>query len=220
MPRKNIRLLGGKPLIAYAIQAARKVLLIDKLIVSTEDNEIAKVARQFGAEVPFMRPAELAADDSLELLSWKHAINTMETQLRQPIDIIVSVPTTSPLRKAEDIEACLKLLMTTDADVVITTNEARRNPYYNMVILDEDQNARLVIPSKKGAIVRRQEAPPVYDLTTVSIAARTSYVKSTSSIMTGKVKTVTVPPERALDIDTPLDFAIAEFLMSQLASNN
>ncbi len=213
VPRKNIRPLAGKPLIAYAIETAKAVSLIDRVIVSTDDAEIAQVSKQYGADVPFMRPAELAQDKTPELLAWKHALETIETELGHPVDIMVSVPTTSPLRSSEDVARCLQLLLSSDADMVVTVTEAHRSPYFNMVTIDGEQNAKLVIPPAGGAVVRRQDAPAVYDMTTVAYAVRGSYVKSTSAVMAGKVKAVVVPKERALDIDTILDFEIAEFLM-------
>lgn len=215
VPRKNIRPLAGKPLIAYAMECAKAVPRIDKVIVSTDDEEIAVVAKQYGAEVPFMRPVELAQDKSPELLAWKHAVETMEKQLGRPVDVLVSVPTTSPLRAPQDVEACLRMLLDSDADIVITVTEAHRSPYFNMVTLDADQNAKLAISPAGGVVVRRQDAPIVYDMTTVAYAARGAYIKSTSAVLAGKVKAVVVSKERALDIDTLLDFEIAEFLMSK-----
>lgn len=215
VPRKNIRPLAGKPLIAHAIETAKAVSLIDRVIVSTDDQEIADVAKQYGADVPFMRPSELAQDKSPELLAWKHAIETMEAQLGHAVDVMVSVPTTSPMRAPEDVEACLELLLESDADIVITVTEAHRSPYFNMVTLDADQNAKLAIPPVGGAVVRRQDAPVVYDMTTVAYAVRGSYIKTTSAVMAGKVKAVVIPKERAIDIDTILDFEMAEFLMSK-----
>lgn len=214
VPRKNIKLLAGKPLIAYAIETAKAVPLIDRVIVSTDDEEIAAVARQYGAEVPFMRPEELARDDTPELLAWKHAVDTMEKQLGHAVDVLVSIPTTSPLRAPQDVIACIQKLVDTDADIVITVTEAHRSPYFNMVTLTPDGTARLAI-QPSAALVRRQDAPVVYDMTTVAYAARADYIKKTTAIMTGKVKAVLVPKERALDIDTLLDFEIAEFLMSK-----
>jgi len=213
VPRKNIRPLAGKPLIGYAIETARAVALIDRVIVSTDDVEIAEVARQYGAEVPFMRPAELAQDKSPEILAWKHALETVEAQLGHPVDVMVSVPTTSPMRSPEDVAACLKLLLESDADIVITVTEANRSPYFNMVTIDEEKNAKLVIPPVGGVLTRRQDAPVVYDMTTVCYAVRGPYIKTTSAVMAGKVKAVVIPKERAIDIDTLLDFEIAEFLM-------
>lgn len=214
VPRKNIRLLNGKPLIAYAIEAARGAPSIGRVVVSTDDAEIASVAKQFGAEVPFMRPNELARDDSPEWLAWRHAIETLESQNGSyKVDILVSVPATAPLRTTDDIEACVQKLITTDADIVITVTPASRNPYFNMVTLNASHEAQLVIPLK-GEFHRRQDAPPVYDMTTVAYAARANFVKNHNTLFGGKVKAVIIPPERALDIDTELDFQIAEVLMN------
>lgn len=215
MPRKNIKLLAGKPLIAYAIDTAKAVPLIDRVIVSTDDAEIAQVAKQLGADVPFMRPVALAQDKTPELLAWKHAIEIMETKLGHPVDVMVSVPTTSPMRNSEDVARCLQLLLSSDADIVVTVTEAHRSPYFNMVTLDGDQNAKLVIPSIGGILTRRQDAPVVYDMTTVAYAVRGSYIKTTNAVMAGKVKAIVVPKERAIDIDTLLDFEIAEFLITK-----
>lgn len=215
VPKKNIRPLAGRPLIAYAIETAKAVPLIDRVIVSTDSDEIAAVAREYGADVPFLRPQELAQDHSPELFAWKHALESVESEMGRTVDVMVSVPTTSPLRTPADVATCLALLLESDADIVITVTGAHRSPYFNMVTLDETNNARLVIPPSGTAVVRRQDVPNVYDITTVAYAARGAYVKTTSAVMQGKVKAVVVPNERALDIDTVLDFEIAEFLMTK-----
>ena len=215
VPRKNTRPLAGKPLIAYAIETALASDLIDRVIVSTDDARIAGVAQQYGAEVPFMRPAELAQDNSPEWLAWQHAIRTLEATEDVPkMDAFVCIPATSPLRAVEDVDACIRALLESDADLVITVKPAERNPYYNMVMLDEAGYARLVIPPEQ-TIHQRQAAPAVYDMTTVAYAARPEFVLNADSIFEGKVKVVIVPPERALDIDTELDFKFAEFLLEQ-----
>ncbi len=211
---KNIRPLAGKPLIAYSIQAGRASTLIDRVIVSTDDVEIAEVARHYGAEVPFMRPAELAQDDSPEWLAWQHAIRTLEALDSEPLDVFVSISPTSPFRSVADVDACIETLTESNADVVITVKSAERNPYFNMVTLDAEGYARLVISSAE-TIHRRQSAPPVFDVTTVAYAARPEFVQRANTIFEGKVKAVLVPAERALDIDTELDFKFAEFLAGQ-----
>jgi len=213
VPRKNIRPLAGKPLIAYAIETALACQNIERLIVSTDDDEIAEVAIKHGAEVPFIRPAELAEDDAPEWLAWQHAIQTLELNAPK-IGIFVSIPTTSPLRIVEDIDNCIQLLKDSDADIVITATHAHRSPYYNMIFVDNDRDANLVI-RPKGDIHHRQSAPRVYDMTTIAYAARPKFIMSSSSIFDGKVKAVIVPEERALDIDTELDFKFAEYLMGQ-----
>jgi len=145
VPRKNLRLLAGKPLIAHAIQSALVSEIIDRVIVSTDDVEIASVARQYGAEVPFMRPPELAGDESPEWLAWQHALRALSENGAPEIEVFVSIPPTSPLRAIQDIDACVQALRESDADIVITVKPAERSPYFNMVSLDEGGNARLVI---------------------------------------------------------------------------
>jgi N,N'-diacetyl-8-epilegionaminate cytidylyltransferase len=215
VPKKNIRLLHGKPLLAYAIEHALNSSLIDRVIVSTDDAEIASVARQYGAEVPFIRPAELAGDDSPEWNAWQHAISTLNGESSGPrLDAFVCVPATSPLRKSEDLDCCIRTLLAGDADIVITVRHAERNPYFNMVTIDAEGYAHLAAQPEQETF-RRQDAPTMFDITTVAYAARPSFVLSSSSMFKGKVRAVVVPAERALDIDTEFDFQLAEFLMSK-----
>lgn len=146
LPGKNVRHLGGKPLIAWSIEHARAVPRITRVIVSTDSEEIAVVARQYGAEVPFIRPAELAQDDSPEWLAWRHAHNCLqETEGGLP-DVLVSVPATAPLRSPQDIENCMDEFAKDDADVVITVTDAHRSPYFNMVKTNADGTVGQVNP--------------------------------------------------------------------------
>lgn len=207
--RKNVRSIAGKPLIAFAIEAARASTLIDRVFVSTEDAEIAAVAAACGAEVPFIRPAELAQDASPEWDAWRHAISTLHGE---SWDAFVSVPTTSPLRAVVDIDNCVRALLESDADIVITVRRSERSPYFNMVTVDDQGAARLVIPPERPT-VRRQDAPAVFDITTVAYAARPGFVMSARSMFEGRVKAVEVPAERALDIDTEFDFTMADLLL-------
>jgi N-acylneuraminate cytidylyltransferase len=215
IPRKNLHPFAGKPLIAYAIEVALSSSMIDRVVVSTDDEEISEVAQRYGADVPFMRPRELALDDSPEWLAWKHAIREIEREDTSPkMDIFVCISPTSPLRNVEDVEACIQMLLESDADLVITVKEADRNPYFNMVVMDEDGCVRLVSPPDKE-IHHRQFAPLVYDMTTVAYAARPEFVLNSDSMFAGKVKAVVVPPERAVDIDNDFDLRFAEFILSQ-----
>ena len=215
VPGKNIRLLSGKPLIAYAIDTARQSRFINRVLVSTDDEEIAEIARQYGAEVPFLRPPRLAQDDSPEWLAWQHAIRTIEAlEIMPKMEVFVSIPPTSPLRVVEDVDACIQTLCDGDADLVITVRPGERSPYFNMVVLDESGYAQIVIPPSQ-MIHRRQSAPAVYDITTVVYAARPKFILNAASLFEGKVKAVLVPTERAVDIDTELDFQIAEMIMRE-----
>ena len=216
VPRKNLRLLAGKPLLAHAIETARASKLIDRVLVSTDDEEIAVTARAYGAEVPFMRPPELATSEAPELLAWRHALVSLAELEHDapPPDVLVSVPATAPLRAVEDVDACIRTLLESDADIVLTVAESARSPYFNMVALDEHGYARVVVEPSERRITRRQDAPATYDITTVAYAMRPAYVMRAERLFDGKVRTVLVPPERALDIDTELDLTIAGLLLA------
>jgi CMP-N-acetylneuraminic acid synthetase len=214
LPGKNIRPLVGKPLIAWSIEHAIAVKRIERVLVSTDSEEIAAVARNFGAEVPFIRPADLARDDSPEWLAWRHALNyLLETTGALP-EVMVSVPTTAPLRLPIDIENCLDEFEKGDADMVITVTEAHRSPYFNMVKDNTDGTVGLVNPPQ-SAIARRQDAPVVYDMSTVCYVVRPEFVMTHNAIFEGRVKAVHVPTERAIDIDTLLDFQMAEYFLNK-----
>lgn len=212
LPGKNIKLLGNRPLIAWAIVQARAVPRVERVIVSTDSDEIAEAARNAGAEVPFKRPSELGRDCSAEWLVWRHALSyLLQTDGKYP-DALLVVPATAPLRDASDLERCLDTFARGDADMVITVTDARRSPYFNMVHADPDGYVGLVIPPT-GSLTRRQDVPVVYDMTTVGYVARPAFVMERDGIFQGRVRSVYVPPKRALDIDTPLDFQIAEWLI-------
>lgn len=210
-------MIGGKPLIAHAIAAAQASDTVDRVFVSTDDPEIAEVAQACGAEVPFIRPSELAQDSSPEWAAWQHAITTLqEREGGADWAAFVCVPTTSPLRIPADLDNCVNGLLASDADIAITVRKGERSPYFNMVTLDDRRFARLVIPSDR-LTVRRQDAPAVYDITTVAYAARPAFVLSATGMFQGRVLAVEVPPERAIDIDTEFDFRLAELLLQDRA---
>jgi N-acylneuraminate cytidylyltransferase len=212
LPRKNLLPVAGKPLVGHAIDAARAVPEVDRVIVSTDDREIADVARSFGAEIPFMRPAELAADNAPETDAWKHAVRTLqELDGGRRLDVFLCVPCTAPLRLPADLVACLRELEHPDTDLVITATEALRNPYYNMVQFDDWGYVNLVIPPER-AVTRRQDVPQVYNMTTVAYAAHGEHVLRMKRLFEGRVRMVIIPRERALDIDEALDLELAEFM--------
>lgn len=213
LPGKNIRLLGGKPLIAWSIEHALSVKRIERVIVSTDSNEIAAVARQYGAEVPFMRPAELAGDNSPEWLAWRHALNYLRKSTGALPEVMVSAPATAPLRFSIDIENCLDEFEKGNADMVITVTDAHRSPYFNMVKTNPDGSVGLVNPPK-STITRRQDSPVVYDMTTVCYVADPMFVMTHNATFEGRVMAVHIPAERAIDIDTLFDFQIAESLLN------
>jgi N-acylneuraminate cytidylyltransferase len=215
VPGKNIRKLGGKPLIGWAIETALKVDRISRVIVSTDSEEIAQISREMGAEVPFMRPDELAGDSSPEWEVWRHALNWLseEPVEKRKVDGLVVVPPTAPLRRLSDINACIDEYEMHEADMVITVCDSHRSPYFNMVKLNEKGDASLVLPPS-AKLHRRQDVPAVYDITTVAYLARPEFVLEHDYIFAGRVRTVNVPVESGLDIDTEHDFKIAEILLA------
>ena len=219
VPGKNIKILGNKPLIAHAIEIGLETPNVETVIVSTDDLAIAEVAKAHGAEVPFMRPPNLALDHSPEWLAWRHAINWYRDH-RGEFDVFVSLPTTSPFRLVQDVENTIQSLTSAeDVDIAITVSKANRSPYFNMVKIDTNGYSQLVIPSAND-VFRRQDAPTLYDITTVAYAARPQFVMESGSIFSGRVKAVQVPRERSLDIDTPFDFMLAEALAPIMLRQN
>jgi CMP-N-acetylneuraminic acid synthetase len=214
LPGKNIKLLAGKPLIGWAIESALAVPEIDRVVVSTEDEEIARVAQECGAAVPFMRPQSLAHDTAPEWDAWRHALETLRDTEGSLPDPFISVPTTSPLRLPGDIAACIAAYRGGGADLVLAVNESHRNPWFNMVITREDGTV-VPVNNPDGAVTRRQDAPAVHDVTTIAYVADPHFLLKERGIFSGRVKAVSVPVERSIDIDTPHDFAIAEFLMNR-----
>ncbi|MHB1530109.1 MAG: acylneuraminate cytidylyltransferase family protein [Acidiferrobacteraceae bacterium] len=212
VPGKNIRPLAGRPLVAWAVHHTQFVDRIGRIIVSTDSVEIATVAREAGSEVPFLRPPELAQDNSPEWLVWRHALTYLKETGGAYPDALIVVPPTAPLRVPEDINRCLDEYEKGGADIVITVTDAHRNPYFNMVKVLADGSVNIVIPPE-SQITRRQDAPVIYDMTTVAYVARPEFVMNHAGVFAGRVRHVYIPIERALDIDTPLDFKIAECLM-------
>ena len=160
LPRKNVLPLGGKPLIAHTIEQALACPLIDGVYVSTDDDEIADVARRFGARVPYRRPAELASDQAAKIPAIEHLIAHLEGQGEQ-ISTVVDLQPTSPLRLQQDLIAAIEQARETEAELVVTVTEPSHNPYYTLVEVDAGGTLRL---SKPGDLVRRQDMPAVWGL--------------------------------------------------------
>jgi len=213
LPNKNLIKLSNKPLIGWAIESALAAKYVDKIFVSTDCDQIASIAKDFGAEVPFKRPAELATDDSAEIESWRHFIEYIQTNFQYKIDSLVSIPATSPLRDFNDIDKCIKLFFREEADLVITVTESYRNPFFNIVFVDENNQANLVNKSEKP-LYRRQDCPPTYDMCTVCFVASPTYIKNCRFQFDGKVVAHKVSSKTSIDIDTLDDFNYANYLIS------
>ena len=214
---KNIRAFNGKPLISWAVELALQVKQINNVFVSTDSEEIAEIARMAGATIPFIRPSELATDTSPEWHSWQHFIKFLADKDGRLPEVFLSLPATSPLRSTIDVENCLNEFKKGRADFVVGITPSQRNPYFNMVKKGEDNQVNLVIQQVEK-YSRRQDTPEIFDLTTVCYVGKPSTILTINSIFEGKVAGVVIPRERAIDIDTELDFQIAEFLFKSKAN--
>ena len=209
VPRKNLAIADGIPLITYSLRVAHEISEISGTFVSTDDGEIAHVAAQEGATV-IERPPSLADDASPEWLSWQHAVRWVQSELGD-FSTFVSLPATAPLRRADDVRQCLQAIVD-GIDIVLTMTEASHSPWFNMVQADEDRRIKLIL-ADEGRIARRQDAPKAYNLTTVAYVARPEFILSGDGLWSGRARGVEVPAERALDIDTPLDLQMAEHFL-------
>lgn len=214
LPNKNIKLLNGKPLIAYSIEQALRVNEISRVIVSTDCPHIQKVAKDYGADTPFLRPISLADDSSPEWLSWQHALLYLRDIENDFPNNFISLPAVAPLRSIDDIQKCLEKFRGGDCDAVVTITKSSHSPYFNMVSKNNDGQINILADATTEHF-RRQDTPQSFNLTTVAYVLSSEFVLNNKSIFSGRVKAVEIPAERAIDIDNLLDFEIAEFLMTR-----
>ncbi len=224
VPGKNIRPLLGKPVIVWAIQKALAVPGIDRVVVSTDSEEIAGVARAAGAEVPFLRPATLASSEAGKFQVWQHALQACEQQDGIAYDLYIDIDCTNPLLQVGDIQGALQTFRQLrqdglDPDAVFTVSEARRNPYFNLVEANNDGVLRMSKSIGTGAVLARQRAPAVYEHVAGAYVLTTKYLKSASHLLDGRAFGYQIPAERAFDIDSELDFALIEFLLKHQLSH-
>lgn len=212
LPGKNIKKLAGKPLLQYSIEIAEASSLIDKIFVSTDDEKIAEIARSCGAIV-IERPFELAQDDTPEWLAWRHAIEWV-TLYYGAFDSFVSLPATSPLRSVGDVEKAILKRQQQNSDICIAITPASRSPYFNMVKLNKDGFVELV-STPKNEFTRRQDAPLIFDITTVVYASTASFILENYGLFSGTVTSIEVPKSRAVDIDDIYDFKMAETILQE-----
>lgn len=212
LPHKNIKLLAGKPLLQYSIDIAKNTPSIDKIFVSTDDKDIAKIAKLNGAIV-IPRPKELASDNSPEWLSWRHAINWVEESYGQ-FDGFISLPATSPLRSIQDVEDAIAKRESTQADICISVTPSSRSPYFNMVKKTANGFVEIVNPPN-AEVARRQDAPAVFDITTVVYATTPLFVQNNYGLFSGQVTSIEIPKDRAVDIDDIYDFRLAEAIIME-----
>ena len=212
LPGKNVLPLGGKPLIAHTIEAARATHSIQRIVVSTESPEIAQIARQYGAEVPFLRPPELALDETPTLPVMQHVLAQLKATEGWEPEIVVLLQPTSPLRRADDIDEAVILLEETQADSVVSLCAARHHPAW----MKRVERGR-VLPFLENApeYTRRQDLPPVYRLNGAIYVTRRRVLLDENRVLGRDTRALVMDAESSVDIDTLLDLKVAALIMQE-----
>ena len=208
LPGKNILPLAGKPLIAWSIEAAHESKYIDKCIVSTDDKEIAGVAKKHGCEVPFMRSAELSTDDANSNNVFLHALDMLENQY----DIVMVLQPTSPLRKTEDIDTALELMLNQNKPALVSVCEASKPLQWHRTI-NKDGTLEPVF-SRDASLTNRQDQSLTYVPNGALFIAEAKFFKKEKTFYTESTLAYVMPPDKSVDIDNQIDFLVTEALVS------
>jgi CMP-N,N'-diacetyllegionaminic acid synthase len=206
IPRKNIKPLWGKPLIQWTIDAAKHSKHLDRIIVSTEDPEIARISSELGADVPFVRPSNLATDDTPGLAPVLHALEQLPEY-----EWIMLLQPTSPLRITEDIDSAFELCQAHGAPAAVSVSISSDHPYWTYRIGVEGRMESFIV--NRPDIPRRQDLPPAYGLNGAIYLARTDWLREQECFVTPETLGYVMPPERSIDLDSPLDWQWLEFLL-------
>jgi N-acylneuraminate cytidylyltransferase/CMP-N,N'-diacetyllegionaminic acid synthase len=211
IPQKNIHPLDGKPLIAYTIEVAFEASCVDRVIVTTDDPLIANVAQRYDAEVPFLRPPELARDNTPGIAPLLHAIRWLEHTEDYRPEYVVLLQPTSPFRTAEDIDASYQQLKKCKGDAIVSICASHQHPYW-MLKLTEDGRLTSFLRTAKE-YVRRQDLPDAYAYNGAIYLAKREVVLAKETFDTDRTYGYVMPPERSLDIDGPWELQVAELVM-------
>ncbi len=215
IPQKNTRELLGKPLIAYSIQAALQSRTLNKIIVSTDNETIAHISKKYGAEVPFLRPKHLATDTATSLSVLQHAVSYLAEKEGYLADIIVCLQPTSPLRSAGDIDQAVTLCMNTGADSVVSLCKVEHHPYWMKKVVEGRVYPLMEVDDEEYP--RRQDLSPAYQLNGAIYVTRRKVLMEEERVLGEHTLAYTMPQERSLDIDTPIDLKLAELIMKEEA---
>lgn len=211
LPGKNILPLGGKPLIAWTIEAARGSRYLDRIIVSTDDVRIAETAAAYDCEIPFMRPAHLAADTSPTFDTLLHALDHVGSY-----DLLMLLQPTSPLRTSVDIDKAIELLMEFTAPSCVSVTESEKSPYWMFECTDSRQLRPVIQQGDMKA--RRQDLPSAYVLNGAIYVAHTDWLIKRGGYLDDDTLAYVMPRHRSLDIDDALDLKLAEVLLANAKS--
>ena len=214
LPRKNVKILYDKPLVAYTIEAAKCSNSIDRIVLSTDDPEIAQIGIQHGAEVPFMRPQELAQDTSFVIDTYLYTIERLQREFNLCVGEFVALNPTTPLRKSQDIDQAVELFVKRGADSVISCTQLH-HPAEWIFTMREDGLTQKDVKVEFKKMMNRQESHPSFVPNGAVYVYRYSFLKERYSYFSDKTYAYVMPAERSVDIDSELDFKFAEFLMGR-----
>ena len=210
IPRKNVKAISGKPMIQYTIEAAKECLYIDKVVVSTEDEEIADISMRAGAIVPFSRPEELATDEAKTIDVVMHAVEFYERKAER-FDIIVLLQPTSPLRNAEDITKALEYFMRNEQRSLVTVSEVSESPILMRNFNKENKLEKIL---EEDSDVRRQDMKKFYRINGAIYINKASELNANTSFNDNEMGFV-LTQEHGIDVDEPQDLVVAEYYLSQ-----
>ena len=213
LPRKNIKLLDGLPLISHTINAALASNFVDRVIVSTDDKEISSIAKEFGAEVPFIRPVEFANDTSMVMDTYLHAVDWISKEDKKPVQSFVSLLPTIPFRNSDDIDEAIKIFKNKNANSVISVVESTVPLHWYRRISKEGLLENYL--PEFNAVKNRQELEKTYIPNGAVYVFQTEVLRSTRQYYTKKTYPYIMPRERSVDIDDLLDFEWAEYLLKK-----
>ena len=217
IPGKNIKPLAGKPLIAWTIEAALASRSLARVIVSTDDASIAEVSRDWGAETPFLRPAELAQDASSHISVVEHALHWVETNDHWLPDYVLLLQPTSPFRTVEDIDGAVEAARQKNAQAVVGVCPAHNHPYLTKRILEDGKLADFI--SVDMAYMRRQDLPPAYVINGAIYLNKCDVLLKQRTFLPPGTLPYVMPLERSMDIDTPWDFYLAELILRERSND-
>jgi CMP-N,N'-diacetyllegionaminic acid synthase len=211
IPRKNLALLANKPLLAWTVEVALESASLDRLVISTDDPEIAEVGKKLGAEIPFLRPTELATDTSASMDVILHAIRWFDDNENYRPDYVLLLQPTSPLRTATDVRESTKLALAKHADSVVSVCETHQHPLWMKGVNEEGTLVDLYPQS--AAPTRRQDLSPVFALNGAIYLALRSFLLSEHTFISDRTYAYVMPENRSLDVDTPWDLHVADLIL-------
>lgn len=215
LPGKNIKVLNGKPLIAWTIETALKSNYLDEVMVTTDDNEIAKISKDFGAKVPFLRPEILAGDISTSFDAIKHTIDFYKYEMNKEYDYVILLEPTSPLREVQDIDKAIKILINSEADSIVGISRTEsQNPAF---LVTKDSNGLIYgYENKNIEILRRQDIKDVYFFEGTIYISKTNILLDKKTFYHENTIGYEVPKYKSLEVDDIYDFIMIESIIKYM----